>query len=152
MLKKVGWALLSVAVVVSTWLVVRHLLVSDRDRVVKVVNQLVRHLERRDGASFCLLLAEGYKDSHGLNRAAMRTRLAQGLPQLKSLSIRISDLRVEVTGDKAVAEFVVDGLARGRVIERGVRWTTPVRLFVERIGREWRVVEAEYSLPGRVDY
>ena len=152
MLKKAGWVVLGVVVVAATWLIVRRLLVTDRDRVARVVQGLVRHIERRDAPSFCLLLAEGYTDSHGHNRAAMRARLAAGLPQFQSLSIRVVDLEIEVTGDRARAEFVAEVFARGRAEQRGWRWTTPVRLFVERAGREWRVVEAEYRLPGRVQY
>ena len=149
-MRKAGWIAVGVLAAIASVLLLRRLLTTDRDRVKRVVSRLAHHVERRDAGSFCLLLAEDYTDSHGHNRAALRERLTQGLPFFESISIRVEDLRIEVTGDEAVAEFVANCFARGRNDERGWRWKTPVRLFLKRRGREWRAVTGEYRLPGRV--
>ena len=149
-MKKAGWIVVGVVAVAATALLLRRFLITDRDRVRRVVSGLTRHVERRDAGSLCLLLAEDYTDSHGHNRAALRERLSRGLPFFESISIRVEDLEIKVDGDDATAEFVADCFARGRNDERGWRWKTPVRLFLKWRDREWRVVEGEYRLPGRV--
>ena len=151
-LKKIGWGVVGVAAVVATALIVRRLLVSDRDRVARAVGQLARHLERRDVGSFCLLLAEDYTDSGGHNRSALRSRLTQGLPTLESFSVRFQELEIEVREDEARAEFLAVTVARGRGRQRSWRWETRVRLVFGRREGEWRVVRAEYRLPERLTY
>lgn len=151
-MRKIGWGLVAVAVLAATTLLVRRLLVTDRQRVARVVGRLQRHLERRDAASFCLLLSDDYTDAHGHNRAAMREALTGGLPQLETLSVRVEALEVEVAGASARVEFVARTVARGRGRRSAWRWTTPVRLRLRKREREWRVCGAEYRLPGSLRY
>ncbi len=148
-MKKLALGVLAVAVVVATGLVARRLLESDRARVARAVSSLTRHLGRRDVGSFCLLLAEDYTDSHGHDRGALRARLSRGLPAFESLSVSVQDLEIEVRGEEARADFLAVTSARGRGHERPWRWETRVRLIFGRREGEWRVVRAEYALPGR---
>jgi hypothetical protein len=150
--RKIGWVLIAAVALAATTLLVRRLLVTDRQRVARVVGRLQRHLERRDAASFCLLLSEDYADAHGHNRAAMREALTSGLPQLETLSMRVEALEIEVTGATARAEFVARTEARGRGRQSAWRWTTPVRLRLRKREGEWRVCAAEYRLPGSLRY
>ena len=151
-LKKLGIGVLAVAVVVATTLIVRRLLVTDRDRVARAVGKLARHLEKRDVGSLCLLLAEDYEDSRGHDRASLRSQLTQGLAYFESLTVTVQDLNIEVRGDEAEAEFLAASAARGRGVTRPWNWETRVRLIFARRGREWRVVRADYSLPGRANF
>jgi len=151
-LKKLGIGVLAVAVVVATTLIVKRLLVTDRERVARAVGKLARHLEKRDVGSFCLLLAEDYEDSRGHTRASLRSQLTQGLAFFESLTVTVQDLDIEVRGDEAEAEFLVVSAARGRGVTRPWNWETRVRLIFVHRGREWRVVRADYSLPGRANF
>ena len=133
---------------VATYFLV-ELFTTDRQRVTRVVRRLAGRLESRDPAGFCLLLTEDYKDSAGHDRAALRARLVWGLPQLRSLSVAIEDLDVQVTGDTATAEFLGRTVAKGQT-QSGVppwRWQTRVRLKLRKVEGGWRVQEAEFRLP-----
>ena len=152
MRQKITRIVLAALVLALTALVVRKLVATDRDRVIRVVRGLVRHLERHDPASFCLLLAEDYVDTHGHNRAALRALLAAGLPQLNPLSIRLENLRVEVSDDWATTDFVALIRAQGRGQASSYHWTSPVRLELRKHEGEWRVVHADYRLPEQVNY
>ncbi len=151
-LKKLGIGVLAVAAIVATTLIVKRLLVTDRERVARAVGKLARYLEKRDVASFCLLLAEDYEDSRGHTRASLRSQLTQGLAYFESITVAVQDLNIEVRGDEAQADFLAVSAAKGRGVTRPWHWETRVRLIFVRRGREWRIVRADYSLPGRVNF
>ena len=126
-----------------------ELFTTDRQRVTRVVRRLAGRLEKRDPAGLCLLLTDDYRDNAGHDRSALRARLVWGLPQLRSLSVAIEDLDVQVTGDTATAEFLGRTVATGQGHD-GVppwRWQTRVRLQLRKVDGGWRVREAEYRLP-----
>ncbi|MFW6163712.1 MAG: hypothetical protein ACODAJ_13160 [Planctomycetota bacterium] len=159
-LNKLGQGVLAVLVIVVTALVVKRWLVSERDRVARVVHRLADHLESRDVGSFCLLLAEDFTDSYGQDRGALRTNMTQAMAYLESISIRVEELEIEIreppgeapSGAKeARADFlaVCSARGRGRSDRPPWRWQTRVRLTFRKRDGEWRVVHAEYALPRR---
>jgi len=148
-MKKVGIAILTAAALAAGTYLLIQLLTTDRQRVERAVRGLATCLEKRDAASFCLLIAEDYKDNLGQNREALRARLTWGLAQLGSMSVRLDDLQVNVSGDAATVEFLGEATATGR--RQGQqppwRWQTRVRLALRKADGDWRVCEAEYALP-----
>jgi hypothetical protein len=146
-LRKAGLIALGVVAVAAAIFVAMRLMVTDRDRVARVIRRLAREVERRDAGSFCLLLTDDYTDSSGHDRAALRERLTVGLPQLQSVSVRLDELKIEVREDTAKADFVANVVARTRFDDRDWRWPSQVRLRLRKQNGEWRVYEAEYHIP-----
>jgi hypothetical protein len=150
--KKAHVVILVLVVSAVTAYLATQFFTTERQRVARVVKQLVRRIERRDAAGFCLLLAEDYKDNNGHNRAAMRSLLSRWLPQLGSVSVTISELHVEAhEGEEKTATVGFD--ANVVVYQRGrpelPPWSggTPVRLRLRKRDGEWRVTDAEYRMP-----
>ena len=128
------------------------LFTTDRQRVSRLVRTLAKRLAKRDGPGVCSLLAEDYHDQHRHgSRGDVRATLAFLMPQLYWLTVEVEDLRVEVSGEKATAEFLVrvtaQPAARGAEPER---WSSRVKLHVKKVNGEWLVGEAEYQFPRQI--
>ena len=146
--------LVLIACGVTTYVATR-LLVTERERVARAVRRLLSRVESRDASGVCHLLADDYKDSHGLDRPAVRALLTRMFPVLKSLSVQTSNLRIEFEQDEkksAIVEFDASVVARrrGRADLPPMRWRRRVRLRLRKVDDEWRVFEAEYPLPERM--
>jgi hypothetical protein len=128
----------------------RELLVTERQRVERVVRRLARRLEARDPLGFCQLLAEDYRDANGFDRLSLRALLTRGLPLLTRVSVRLEAMEVAVSGEEATADFTGFVTAEGRGEPPPWRHETLVRLRLRKAAGEWRVSRAEYSLPGIV--
>lgn len=151
-MKKAHWIVLVLVGSAITAYVAVNLFTTERQRVERAVRGMVRRIERRDPAGFCLYLAEDYKDNNGQNRAAVRSLLSQGLPMLGSVSVTISEVQIEVRqGEPKTARVEFDGRveATGRTREEMPPWLwrSPVRLQLRKQDGEWRVTEAEYRMP-----
>ncbi len=128
---------------------VMKLLITQEQRVRRVVRRLAGRLEARDPGGFCQLLAEDYKDANGFNRASMRALLTHGLVQLSYIKVRLEALEVTVTGDEATADFTGYVVAEARDHGQQPPWhhQSLVRLRLRKAEGKWRVCHAEYALP-----
>ncbi len=126
-----------------------ELFTTERQRVERVIRRLARRLEARDPLGFCQLLAEDYSDGNGFDRLSLRAFLTRGLLLLRSMSVRLEAVEVEVSGDDAKAEFTgyVTAEARDHGAQPPWRHQSLVRLQLRKVDGEWRVRRAEYSLP-----
>jgi len=152
--KKSHVAVLIIGMTAITWFVVARMLATDRDRVVRVVEDICRRIEKRDAAGLCLHLTEDYKDTNGHNRSSLRGLLSRALPYFSSISATAEELEIHIPeGDaevkRATAEFDVKLVAypRQRPGQPPWRAQSRVRLRLRKDEGEWRVHEAEYRMP-----
>ena len=153
--KKRYVALAALLALAGGTLLALRLMTTERGRVTRVVRHLARRLEQRDAPAFCSLLTEDYHDACGhRSRADLRGNLTRWLPFLGSVAISLEDLDIKITGDAATADLLANATAsaRGYREEPPWRWKTRVRLRLRKSEGEWRVCEAEYRLPARVDF
>jgi ketosteroid isomerase-like protein len=149
--KKAALIILGVAALGALTYVILGLMTTDRERVTRVVRRLVSRLETRDAAGVCSLVTEDYRDGQlHASRMDVRADLSRWLPLFESLSVTLDDLRVEVAGNSAKAEFLAEAAARGRGSKEVFHHKTRVRLRLRKEEGEWRVAQGEYRLPDRL--
>ena len=149
--KKAALIILGVAALGALTYVILGLMTTDRERVTRVVRRLVSRLETRDAAGVCSLVTEDYRDGQlHASRMDVRADLSRWLPLFESLSVTLDDLRVEVAGNSAKAEFLAEAAARGRGSKEVFHHKTRVRLRLQKQEGEWRVAQGEYRLPDRL--
>ena len=147
-------AVLIIGMTAITWFVVARMFATDRDRVVCVVEDICRRIEKRDAAGLCLHLTEDYKDTNGHNRSSLRGLLSRALPYFTSIGVTAEELEIRIPeGDaqvtRATAEFDAKfvGYLRQRPRQPPARAQSRVRLRLRKDDGEWRVNEAEYRMP-----
>jgi hypothetical protein len=158
--------LIALVLVVSalTAFIAMRLLTTERQRVTRVVNDLVARAESRDPAGLCEHLTDDYTDSHGFDRASLRSFLSGLVPFARSVSIEVRDLEVVIDERRegadaegagsgkhrtATATFDANVVAepRDRVGLPPWRGSSKVRLRFRKEEGKWRVYRAEYRLP-----
>ena len=146
--------LVAVVLVVSgvTAFVATRVVGTDRQRVARVVSELTSRFEERDVAGLCALLAEDYRDGHGLDRAAVRASLRRLVGGFGAVSAEATQREIrmpEGPEESALVTFQVDVEAhrRGRTQRFPWRYASPMRLRLRKREGAWLVCEAEYQLP-----
>jgi ketosteroid isomerase-like protein len=144
-------ALVVIAGAMVTYLVVQYL-TTEEERVARVVRSILGAIEDRDRTGICQHMTEDYHDGHGHSSRADLRETLRGLPVVRSISTEYEDLQINVTGDRATADFAGTVVAKqsGRARPWTHRSRVRIRLRKDPEDGTWRVYEAEYNIPAGV--
>ena len=137
---------------IACFLLIRHLLVSDEDRIKGMIYQGKAAIEREDFEGALKHVSRDYKDAYGLNKMAIAAILKRLFAEFDDIAIQVEDLEVTITERET-------GKKQGRVsfntwvtfrTEEGIGYLVgsfeepcQVRFTVAKEGRHWRVIEVE---------
>jgi hypothetical protein len=149
------YAGLILALIVGLWLTQLW----GAEKQVKLhAEHFLHQIEQRDWAGAGEFLAANYKDDWGADRQLMITRLRLGLRFFSSLTIRPTEMRIQVEGSAATWGARIEIAASGsemapQTVEEINRLTTPFELRWKRQSWkpwDWKLVKvsnAELQLP-----
>lgn len=138
------WILAALLFLALGWWIKERWFVSEQDRVQRQLAKLERAVENNGLLALSDAIAPDYQDEHGLDRGSLIGAVRSYRSQQQALLIHISDLRIDVAGQKAEATFVAKVLAKPRAGGEMQLDADRLRLFFrkEKDG-SWKLVGSE---------
>jgi hypothetical protein len=130
----------------GAYLLVRHWLVSDEDRVKAVFARIEKALENRDASSCLDAVSPDYRDSAGRRRSDLRTTLVILFQMTEQVMATLTPRSVLIQSNRAEVELFVSIRIRynrpvGDAPEEG---SEVVRVELRKEDGEWKVTGATY--------
>ena len=95
--KKKAQNILIAVAAIACFFLVRHLLVSDEDRIKGVIYQGKAAIEREDFEEAIKHVSRDYTDEYGLNKMAIAAILKRVYAEFDDIAIEVADLEVTIT-------------------------------------------------------
>ena len=122
-------------------------IVTEEDRVKKVVSGLAKSLENRDIVKFTDFISPRYQDFWGFDAATLRAIVFEGMRQFDTIQVEIRELEVTVSDREASVVFYpacrIASISGGSFdIEREALHGNLLKLTLNKVDRQWRVIRA----------
>jgi len=96
---------LAAALLFAAYLVYDHLSDSPEKRVKKCMNQAIESVEKGDVMGLMSIVSRDYHDTLGLDFAAVSGIAVRTLTKYKDIKVKIINLKIEISGQNAIATF-----------------------------------------------
>jgi len=159
--KKKAQTILIALVAITCFFLVRHLLVSDEDRIKGVIYQGKAAIEREDFEGALKHVSRDYRDEYGLNKMAIAAILKRLYAEFDNIAIEVEEMEVTITEKETETKHgraAFDTWVTFRT-EEGIGYLVgsfeepgQVVFTLAKEGGRWRVVKVEGVVPPEGTY
>jgi len=147
--------LLVIVAAASIFVLLKHILVSDEERIRKVLSEGKAAIEREDLQGVMTQVSHYYRDEYGLNYLGVRALFKWVFEEFDDIAIHVEGMEVEILeNDKGKATLLTWATAKGRdktgYIVGGAQQPCRVIITLEKERGKWRVIRATGVKPGEV--
>jgi len=150
--KKKAQTILIFVAAISFFLLMRHFLVSEEDRVKAVISHGRAAIEREDFEGALKHVSRDYRDEYGLNKMAIAAILKRVYAEFDDIAIEVGEIEVQFP-EKELSRTAFDTWVTFRT-EEGIGYLVgsfeePCRVTftLAKEGGKWRVIEVEGITP-----
>jgi len=152
---KKKFILLLFVVGIFSFILFKHILVSDEERIKRVLFDGKAAIEKEDLLGVMAHISYHYRDEYGLNYLGAKSLFNWLFQEFDNIAIHVERINVEVTAKKkGKATLHTWATARGRdrtgYIVGGAQRPCLVLITLEKERRSWRVIKAEGVVPGEI--
>lgn len=153
--KKRAKEILTVIAAILCFLIIRELMVTDEQRIKRVIYDGKAAIEQEDLEGVMEQVSRSYKDDYGLTKVSIIPLFQRLFQQFDDIQIRIEEIQITVeegsTGRVSLQAWGTVSLGD----ERGYLIGTPeapcyVVFTLAKEGRKWRVIKTEGIIPEEV--
>ena len=148
MKRVLGIAAAAAVVALLCWFVYERFIVTDEQRVRRVLSGLEIALEEHDIGAFSGYISPDYRDDWGFDAAGIKHIALAGMRQFETIEIDPLDVKLELDGDTATIVFypvckIANDSGRSFDLDREALRGNLLRLTLKKVDRKWRVTRAE---------
>jgi ketosteroid isomerase-like protein len=145
--RKIVLIVCALAVAIGAYLLIRHLLTTDEDRIRRVVYQGKAAVEHKDIEGVLALVSRDYQDDYGINKVAIMMLFQRVFQEFDAIDIVITELRVEIDEKHQGHAFVATWATvrtqdKARYLVGNPDKPTQLTLTLAKEGGKWRVIKA----------
>ena len=147
-LGKTGKTVLIIIAAVVAFILIKNLIVSDEERIKKVIYKGKAAIEQEDFEGALKHVSRDYQDDYGLNKMAIAALLKRLYAQFDDISIHVEWTEVEILerglGQAAILTWVtVKWEGETGYIVGSAKAPNRVVFTLAKEGKQWRVVKTE---------
>ena len=147
-LGKTGKTVLIIMAAVLAFILIKYLIVSDEERIKKVIYKGKAAIEQEDFEGALKHVSRDYQDDYGLNKMAIAALLKRLYAQFDDISIHVEWTEVEILerglGQAAILTWVtVKWEGETGYIVGSAETPNGVVFTLAKEGKQWRVVKTE---------
>jgi len=140
---------------VGCFFLLKHILVSDEDRIKRVIYQGKEAIEKKDIEGVMEQVSRSYRDDYGLNKVAIMALFQRVFHQFDAINIRIEEMQITISENKqGRATILTWATAReqdktGYIVGSAERPCQIIFTLAKEGGR-WRVIKTEGIAPEEI--
>lgn len=146
-MKKFFKILLIVAVVIFTYFLIQHLIVTDKEKIVKAVKTGREAIEQKDKERLIDLFSKDYEDETGLTYAQIDSIIDWSFDYFDDFDIFLTRVEVEIEKDRGEAEFGVKVIGRKEeelfLLAGTLTAFAKVKLVFKKEEKVWRAISGD---------